>query len=478
MKRAQGKDLLIQNATLIDGTGKPPRESISVLIRRGKIAEINQAIKAEGMDTLDVHGTYMLPGLIDSHMHMMWGPGVVLHHPEFPTKETWRQTWGKHFPHYLKAYLACGVTTIMDLAAPPYAIDEIRRHLSAGNPGPRYLTVGQHIAPRGGYTRVMVPDRDPNSPDNSSFFNFHEVSNAKELKTKLDLVQSQDIKGIKILIEKGWNPFSKFIRHSPEMLQAIKKESDERNLPIYVHASSEEDMTTALKLGVHALAHTLISRPNEVLSDSFAAEMAKTNTYQIPTLAIMDMSLIFYYPERLNDPLLDIVVPAIELATARSAERSREANRLLLHTMLPRSLKWLSRFMVGGSQVKKMWEKSVMNSKQSIRKLHNAGVPIVMGSDTPYFHVAVYAFHGYSSLREIELLGEAGLSPEEAIKAATITPAKMLGFDDQIGTIEVGKEADLIIVKNNPLNDLSALKTIQWTIKGGVAHTPQEWMSQ
>ena len=81
-------------------------------------------------------------------------------------------------------------------------------------------------------------------------------------------------------------------------------------------------------------------------------------------------------------------------------------------------------------------------------------------------------------MREIELLGEAGLSPKEVIKAGTVNPAKMTGIDREIGTIEVGKCADLIVLKDNPLNDLKAFRTIQWTIKDGVAKTPKEWMGQ
>lgn len=465
-----GKDILIQNATLIDGTGNPPRESISILIRRGKIFEIGQNIETERIKRLDVHGAFVLPGLIDSHVHLMWGPGAMLHSLQYPDKETWRQTWGKYFPQYLKAYLACGVTTILDMGAPPYVIDEIRRHLSNGNPGPRYLTAGQFISPPGGYGVF------PYSTEDLSFS--YEVSNLAELKTKIDLIQSLNIVGIKFPIEKGFSPFGKLPRHSPEMLKAIKQEATKRNLPLYVHVTSEEDMTTAVRLGVHALAHTLTSRKDAILSDQFVAEMAKTNTFQMTTLSIMDASLIYYYPHRLDDPLLDLVVPKTEMDTARDLEKGREAHRKLLSYFMPGPLKLMAGFLSGGSYLKNRWSQSLKNSKQGIMHLHQAGVPIVMGSDTVYVPFALYAFHGYTSLREIELLGEAGLSAAEAIKAATVTPARMLGLDNRIGTIEVGKEADLIVVSNNPLTDLRALRTIQWTIKGGIAHTPKEWMSQ
>lgn len=85
-------------------------------------------------------------------------------------------------------------------------------------------------------------------------------------------------------------------------------------------------------------------------------------------------------------------------------------------------------------------------------------------------------FHGSSMLREVELLGEAGLTPLDAIASATRVPAAMLGLADEIGTVEVGKRADLVVVRDDPLADLRALRTIRWTVKDGVAHTPAEWM--
>jgi imidazolonepropionase-like amidohydrolase len=81
-------------------------------------------------------------------------------------------------------------------------------------------------------------------------------------------------------------------------------------------------------------------------------------------------------------------------------------------------------------------------------------------------------------VREIELLGDAGFSPSGAIEAATRTPARMLGLETEIGTVEPGKRADLLIVGGDPLEDLRALRKVLWTVKDGVAHTPAEWMAR
>jgi len=115
--------------------------------------------------------------------------------------------------------------------------------------------------------------------------------------------------------------------------------------------------------------------------------------------------------------------------------------------------------------------------QRNLLREHRAGVPIVVATDTPSpWPDAIYHFHGPQVAREIELLGEAGLSPIEAITAATSTPAKMLRLDAEIGTLTVGKRADLVLVAGDASRDLRVLRDVRWTIRDGVAHTPEEWM--
>ncbi len=91
--------------------------------------------------------------------------------------------------------------------------------------------------------------------------------------------------------------------------------------------------------------------------------------------------------------------------TARNLEKGREAQGKLLSSVMPGPLKLMAGSLSGGSYLKKRWSQSLKNSKQGIMRLHQAGVPIVMGSDTVYSQFALYAFHGYTSLRKIGLLG-------------------------------------------------------------------------
>ena len=100
---------------------------------------------------------------------------------------------------------------------------------------------------------------------------------------------------------------------------------------------------------------------------------------------------------------------------------------------------------------------------------------LVLGSDAGNWPIIPYLFHGPTSVRELELLGEAGLTPEQALTAATRTPARMLGIE--AGTVEVGRTADLIVVEGDPLTDLSAVRDVRWTVRAGVAATPEDWVN-
>ena len=108
----------------------------------------------------------------------------------------------------------------------------------------------------------------------------------------------------------------------------------------------------------------------------------------------------------------------------------------------------------------------------------SAGIPLVLGSDSGIWPIVPYELHGVTTLREIERLAQSGLTQAEALAAATQMPARMLALGTEIGTIEPGKRADLVIVRGDPLLDLRALRRVEWTVKDGVARTPAEWMGR
>lgn len=456
-------DLLIRNARLIDGTGAPPREPVSIAIRDGRIAGIGSAVTAAGLPVLEASGATVLPGLMDMHVHFVAAPGGGFRRD---SRETLRDLNRQH----LLAYLACGVTTVLDAGIDPATARDIQAWLASGHPGPRFLTTGPYVRPSGGY----------------GWEGFGSESTVAEVEAKLDLIQSLGGAGVKIALEEGgWNPFGSLAGFSPELRRAVIEGASRRRLPLYVHATTEKAQREALEWGAHAIMHAVwggawtgeVFGPGD-LSDGFVERMKASGAYQVTTFSVLDNWPGLFPRERLDDPLVRLTVPSVELGGARDPGVERYfaiATLGFAVPWMPEALRplvarrlWTQRNLLDGLRY----------SQRNVRRLYEAGVPIVVGTDAPSpWDMAVYHFHGPTTLREIELLGQAGLPPLAALVAATRTPAEMLGLAHELGTVEVGKRADLLIVGADPLEDLRALRMIRWTVRDGVAHTPEEWMA-
>ncbi|MGB0648329.1 MAG: amidohydrolase family protein, partial [Bradymonadia bacterium] len=119
------------------------------------------------------------------------------------------------------------------------------------------------------------------------------------------------------------------------------------------------------------------------------------------------------------------------------------------------------------------------SSANAIKRLEQNGVPWALGADEGNSPAYTTFFHGVASQIELEALETVGIPPDRLIAAATTTPAKMLGVSHRLGTIEVGKQADLIILEDNPLTEgMKAFRTLEWTIAKGHARTPAAWLTK
>ena len=147
---ADGASLLIRNARLVDGTGAPARNGVTILVRDGWIAAIGDGARSGDTPLLDVGGATVLPGLMDAHVHFIAAPGGGARGDTRATRlELNRQ--------HLRAYLACGVTTVLDAGIDPVTAREIQLLLAGDAPGPRFLTTGPYVRPVGGYEPLGLP---------------------------------------------------------------------------------------------------------------------------------------------------------------------------------------------------------------------------------------------------------------------------------------------------------------------------------
>ncbi len=447
-------DLIIRRARIVDVNGV--RGPTSIRIEAGRITAIGDDIAA-GANELDVGGATVMPGLIDAHVHLSLTPGGLLRNDDAATTRALRL-------HHMRAYLACGITTIFDPAVENVVMEDIRRSLAAGHAGPRYLAVGTPMATPGGYMVALWPPG---------------IRRPDEVGPQLDANIRAGAVGVKMSFERGYAaPVWRL--HPPEVERAIVEEAGKRKLPIYVHAERADMVRRALAVHPHALVHGPIDGTREL-----AAEIAAAGIPVVTTQALFDAGAVVLHREQLEAPHVRRVVPPVELDSARDQRQLRDYVFGLLSELMPvvrgryrDLLAWWASTGPGLRSIEKVNRDMARSAAQSLRYLQEAGVPLVVGSDSGNWPLFPYYFHGPTTWRELRMLADAGLTPQQILRAATVNAARMLGLADSVGTVEVGTAADLVVVREDPLVDVErSMRSLQYTIRAGVARTPDAWMA-
>ncbi|WP_342387598.1 metal-dependent hydrolase family protein [Salinicoccus bachuensis] len=402
--------LFIKNVNLIDGTGSELVKNTNVLVEDGRFKAIDaEESAAEGAEVLDGAGQYMLPGMIDAHVHMM---------TEFkPLEERLVTPFSYNFyaaMEYLNRTLNAGVTTVRDALGSDLGL---KKAIEDGLvKGPRMQISVNALTITGGHgdgfnysgvvTDLMQPH--PGMP--------HGICDGVEevrKKTREMLRAGADI--IKVHATGGVSSptdHPKFTQFSLEELKVIVEEAKFRNgVKVMAHAQGLEGVRQCVEAGIHSIEHGIF------LDDEVCGMMKDQGTYLVPTL-LAPVSVLEF---------------AEELGMAKTAvEKSEEV--IEIH-------------------------------KESFTRAYKAGVKIAMGTDAGVFK------HG-TNLRELELMVECGMTPIDAITASTKTAAECMGYTD-IGLVKEGYVADFIFSKENPLENIGALKdndNIKVVAKEGVVY--------
>lgn len=454
--------LQITNARLIDGTGAGPQNGQTILIENGRFSRIGEFAPKDGVRTIDAAGATVLPGLIDAHVHLESVPGSYYRNDDEETLWNYRV-------HQLKAYPACGVTTVLDNGISARQLREYRQHMNGGGVGPRIFALGPIFYPPGGYgDRVDMPQWGP----------FRSCGTPKDIDSLFEeYAEFDNILGAKMTLEPGPGPARVWPIHSPEMRAAIADAAQKRGLPVHVHALKPAEQQLALDMGAYCLAHAAFF--HEQPTPAFIDEVKRRGVYVMTTLAsTVGQNLVMFDLARLDDPLLELTVPPKLLETARNPKAWKKTMFTMFRVCMPERMpSFVIRLMLRIANLKKELTSQFESSKRAIVAMHRAGIPIVAGTDSANWPLFLNYFHGASLILELEMLADAGMAPLDIISSATRIPAEMMRQSDDIGTVAVGKRADLIITKDDPLQDLRALRHLSWSIKEGEARTPSEWMA-
>jgi len=433
----RGQTWLIQNARIFVGNGKVI-ESGAVLVKGGKIAEVYdgtfpdaKTLKAE---PIDAAGKTVLPGLIDMHVHL-GGPGGFY------------DDWSQYDPNKaceraLEAYLYCGVTAVRSAGDKVDDMLKLRQLFNSGEKlGSELFLCGPLFTAEGGHG-TEYSKRIPEIARASFDAQFLRIPKTPdEARNMVDELAAKGVNAIKGVLEAGVSGHS-LERMNPDLLRAVVEAAHTKKLPVAIHTGESRDVIEAVSLGVDSVEHGSF---RDEIPDATIAEMKGKGIAFDPTLSVVEGLSDFAKgkTDLLKRSLVqqvttkELVVGTEHAATNDEMKSMREG---LGHYPLSMDL--------GNRNLLKAWR---------------AGVLLVTGSDAGNLLV----LHGPTVQHEIELWVAAGIPAEVALESATSRAAKLLRADDRIGTIEKGKEASLLVVDGNPLQDVRALSSISNVFQKG-----------
>lgn len=405
---AQEPTLVIENGRVIVGDGTV-LESGTIVVSGDRIVSVGTEPEASpGAVRIDATGRTVLPGLIDTHVHV-----TMERLFEQPRSDEAMLTFVREgVPDRLRAYIEAGITTVMSPGEFWPFIEDVRRRIESGElVGPRMRTAGPLFTAREGHPAVSFCGfLDTGGPN--PWCREHltvEVETSQEVRSAVTRLSRGGVDLIKLVYEES--PATEPLPLG--LIREIIEVAHERGLRAYGHITEPGKAVEAVEMGLDGLVHVpaALSPPEELerLLDLMRSDGVAAST----TLTIYDS-------------FADM-----------SAEQGDEETAARMRTLLAGMKRTLARL----SEV-------------------DAGI-VVLGTDSPHLSPAD-AYH-----REIRLVAEVGLSPERVLQAATRDAASHIGLGPQLGTLEVGKVADIIVVGGNPLEDLSSLRDVKVVVKGG-----------
>ena len=386
--------LLIERATVVDGTGGPPRPGESVLVEGNRIAAVGPGVSAPDgapVERIDAAGKTLMPGLIDCHCHISFGEARTQEEQDLYTgveSRTLRSAFN------LGKVLRAGVTGFSAPGGSYYIGVALRDAVAAGMlRGPRLTTAGRFITTSNGIadfypTSVGVPESSIGTVANTIDEMRAEVR--VQIKNGVDFIKIGDT------ATGEWTAFRR------DEIAAITEMAHQLGRSVTIHARGSQAVDFAVSAGVDWIMH------GDRMTDDVIERLAASGIPLCPTLTLI--ANLYEWGHLVGVP-----------------EHKKDAyKKLLIDCAAP-----------------------------ALAKAHQAGVAFMAGSDSG-FSVTPY---GEWHARELELLMTyAGLSSLEAIRAATANGAVALGLEGEVGTVEAGRIADLLLVDGDPVADIGVLQ--------------------
>jgi imidazolonepropionase-like amidohydrolase len=419
--------VVLEGARLIDGTGKPARDNVALVIEGERITAVGTAGKLrypKGARVVDVHGRTLMPGLISTHSHVGLVAGTA-NRADAYTREAVQDA--------LVRYEQYGVTSIVSLGLNRDLVYEVRDEQRHGRiPGASLFTAGRGIGVANG-----TPPQ-PVAPDQS-----YRPATVEEARAAVREMASHKVDIVKIWVDDN---FGKFTKMPPEVYKAVIDECHKHRLRVASHVFYLADAKALVAAGVDVLAHSI--RDQQVDAELVRAIKSR-GVFYIPTLNVDEsFFLLAEQPEVMND---DFFAQAVGPALLQMFHGKEFRDKVAANPNVPKAKAALAVAML------------------NLKTLQDAGVQVAFGTDSGALPERI---PGWGEHHELELMVRAGLSPMEAIVAATQKSAALLKATDR-GTLEPGKRADFLVLAADPLADIRNTRQLVSVWHGGREIAPR-----
>ena len=430
--------LIIRGATLINGNGAPPIGPVDVVVENNVIKQVRNVgypgvpidpkgrpqLKAGGKE-IQAEGMYLLPGFVDMHGHIGG------------------RAQGADAEYVFKLWMGHGITTIRDPSAGnglDWVLDQKQRSLNNQITAPRILA----------YTAFGMGSKEP-------------IATAEQAREWVRDNQKRGADGIK------------FFGATPEVMAAALEENKKLGLRSCCHHAQMDvarwNVLHSARAGLTSMEHWY-GLPEALFNNRTVQNYPADYNYSNEQHRFEQAGRLWKqaappYSEHWNkvmqelldlgftlDPTFNIYEANRDLMRARRAEWHEEYTLpSLWRFYLPSRISHGSYWHSWGTEQEVDWKENYRLWMAFVNEYKNRGGRVTAGSDSGF----IFQLYGFAYIRELELLREAGFHPLEVIRAATLNGAEALGMADKIGTIEVGKLADMVLVEENPLENIQVL---------------------